>query len=187
MSRTKTASSECLAATQRWVETFVVGHAVCPFAAREVAAERVRYQVVSAVDWPALLSRLIDECRRLDNEPDIATTLLILEEGGEDFEDYLDLLGLAEALMADQGYEGIYQLASFHPEYCFADAAVDAAENYTNRSPWPLLHLLREESISAVLANYPDPAAIPERNIALMAELGQRQLVTQLAALRAKA
>ncbi|WP_245701405.1 DUF1415 domain-containing protein [Franzmannia pantelleriensis] len=184
MSQAQCPDSRCVAATRRWVEQFVVGHTVCPFAAREVAAERVRYREVSARDWEALLTTLIEECRRLDEVTQIETTLLVIGEGAEDFDDYLDLLAMGEALMVDQGYEGVYQLASFHPDYCFADAAEDAVENYTNRSPWPLLHLLREASLSAVLDRHPDPASIPERNMALMAELGRPRLAASLAALR---
>lgn len=184
VSQAENAAPDCVMATRQWVEQFVVGHTVCPFAAREVEAGRVRYVAVSADDWTALLTALVEECRRLDASPQVETTLLVLEEGAEDFDDYLDLLALAEALMADQGYEGIYQLASFHPDYCFADVAEDAVENYTNRSPWPLLHLLREASLSAVLDRHPDPASIPERNMALMAELGRAQLAASLARLQ---
>ncbi|WP_318153433.1 DUF1415 domain-containing protein [Halomonas sp. ML-15] len=184
MSQAHPPDSRSVAATRRWVEQFVVGHSVCPFAAREVDADRVRYREVSASDWEALLTTLIEECRRLDGASEIETTLLVIGDGAEDFDDYLDLLAVGEALMADQGYEGVYQLASFHPDYCFADAAEDAVENYTNRSPWPLLHLLREESLSVVLDRHPDPAAIPVRNMALMAELGRSRLDASLAALR---
>ncbi|MDR5906973.1 DUF1415 domain-containing protein [Franzmannia qiaohouensis] len=184
MSQADNAAPDCVMATRQWVEQFVVGHTVCPFAAREVEADRVRYRAVSARNWEALLTTLIEECRGLDASPQVETTLLVLEEGAEDFDDYLDLLALAERLMVDQGYEGVYQLASFHPDYCFADAAEDAVENYTNRSPWPLLHLLREASLSAVLEHHPDPEAIPERNMALMAELGRAQLAASLAKLQ---
>ncbi|PAU76905.1 hypothetical protein CK498_13110 [Halomonas salipaludis] len=184
VSRVPSPDSHCVAATRRWVEQFVVGHRVCPFAAREVEAGRVRYLAVSAADWTALLTTLVEECRRLDESAQIETTLLVIADGAEDFDDYLDLLALAETLLADQGYEGVYQLASFHPDYCFADAEPEAAENYTNRSPWPLLHLLREASLSAVLEHHPDPEAIPERNMALMAELGRAQLAASLARLQ---
>jgi len=99
-----------------------------------------------------------------------------------DFDDYLDFLGLAEALLSDQGYEGIYQLASFHPDYSFEEAALDDAANYTNRSPYPMLHLLRESSLEQAIAHYPDPENIPERNIALTRELGLTKMKTLLAA-----
>lgn len=175
-----------ISATRDWVETFVVGLSICPFAAREVADQRVRYVDVSARDWSVVLTRLIEECQRLDRDEGIETTLLVLSEGVDAFDDYLDLLELAEALLADQGYEGTYQLASFHPEYRFADGEPEAVEHYTNRSPWPILHVLREDSLSRVLDRHPAPQAIPERNMALMAELGRERLVRQLATWRAR-
>ncbi|QJQ96214.1 MULTISPECIES: DUF1415 domain-containing protein [Halomonadaceae] len=174
----------CLAATQAWVETFVVKHGICPFAAREVAAQRIRYRAVSANDWSETLLALLEECRRLDEDSEVETTLLVLSEGSDDFDDYLDLLGVAEDLLADQGYDGIYQLASFHPDYRFEGGAEDDESHYTNRSPWPMLHLLREASLTRVLEHYPDPESIPERNIALMHELGRETLERRLATLK---
>jgi hypothetical protein len=173
-----------LAATRAWVESFVVGHNVCPFAGREIVQQTVRFVGLAASDPVEAMHGLIDECRRLDNEPEIETTLIVLTEGVDDFDDYLDLLGLAEALLEDRGYEGVYQLASFHPDYCFDGAEEDDAANYTNRSPWPVFHLLREESIERALAHYPDPENIPERNQQRMQEIGRRQLAESLAALR---
>ncbi|PMR69434.1 DUF1415 domain-containing protein [Halomonas heilongjiangensis] len=177
--------SHPLVATRAWVETFVVAHDVCPFAGRELARGTIRYAEAAADDWEAALLTLIEECQRLDETPGIETTLLVLSRGVEDFDDYLDLLAIAEALLAEQGYEGIYQLASFHPDYCFEDAEPDDPGNFTNRSPWPMLHLLREASLEQALAHYPDdPAQIPERNIAEMHRLGRVRLAESLAALR---
>ncbi|WP_043529992.1 DUF1415 domain-containing protein [Litchfieldella xinjiangensis] len=177
-------SEQVIAATREWVSSFVVGHNICPFAGREVRRETIRYTSVTAEEWEPLLAALLDECRRLDNEADIATTLLIVESGLEDFETYLDLLAVAEALLVDQGYEGIYQLASFHPEYRFAGAPDDDPANYTNRSPWPMLHLLREAELEQVLIQYPDPEAIPERNILALQAMGEAPLRKRLASLR---
>lgn len=173
-----------IAATRRWVETFVVAHEVCPFAGRERERDSIRYVEVEAADLEAALLALIEECRRLDRDPTIETTLLVLTDGLEDFEDYLDALSIAEALLADQGYEGIYQLASFHPDYCFEDAEPDDPANFTNRSPWPMLHLLREAGLERALAHYADPEGIPARNIARMREMGGDRLAAALAALR---
>ncbi|MFC3282228.1 DUF1415 domain-containing protein [Litchfieldella rifensis] len=177
-------STSALAATRTWVEDFVVAHDVCPFAGRELRRGTIRYVGVAADDWPTALTTLIEECRRLDGTPDIATTLLVLTSGVDDFDDYLDLLAIAETLLIDQGYEGVYQLASFHPDYCFADAEPEEPANFTNRSPWPMLHLLREADIEQALVHYPDPEAIPERNIAAMQRLGRKSLADQLTALR---
>jgi len=179
-----TAPPDPLAATRTWVETFVVARDVCPFAGREVARDTIRYVAVPASDPEAALLALFDECRHLDETPEVETTLLVLTEGLEDFDDYLDLLAIAEALLDEQGYEGIYQLASFHPDYVFADAEPEDPANFTNRSPFPMWHLLREEGLERALAHHPDPARIPERNMARMRELGYATLARALAALR---
>ena len=100
------------------------------------------------------------------------TTFIIFPDNFSDFETYLDLVELSEALAADQGYEGIYQIASFHPEYCFEGAEADDPANYTNRSIYPMLHLLREDSLSDALDNFPDAESIPERNIAFAQRKG---------------
>ncbi|RTR02877.1 DUF1415 domain-containing protein [Halomonas nitroreducens] len=173
-----------LDATRAWVETFVVGHEVCPFAGREVARDSIRYVDVDATDPATALMRLMEECWHLDDHPETETTLLVLSEGLADFDDYLDLLGLAEALLVEQGYEGGYQLASFHPDYQFDGEAEDAPRNFTNRSPWPMWHLLREAGLERALAHYPDPEAIPERNRERMQALGRERLAASLAALR---
>ncbi len=179
-----TAPSYPLSATRAWVEDFVVARDVCPFAGRELSRDTIRLREVDASDWESALLTLVDECRHLDATPDVETTLLVLVPGVEDFDDYLDLLAVAEALLAQQGYEGIYQLASFHPDYCFENAEPEDAANFTNRSPWPMLHLLREERLEQALAHYLDPEAIPERNIVEMRRLGGRSLSEALAALR---
>lgn len=169
-----------LAATRAWVEDFVVAHSLCPFAGREVARQAIRYRAVSAADWTEALTELMAECRRLDAEPEIATTLVVLTPGVEAFDDYLELLAIAEALLADEGYEGVYQLASFHPDYCFEGTETEDPANYTNRSPWPMLHLLREADIERALAHYSDPESIPERNVALLRRLGREALAARL-------
>lgn len=173
-----------LAATRQWVETFVVARNVCPFAGREMARDTIRYVILDAADWEQALLTLVAECERLDETPAIETTLLVLTPGLEAFDDYLDFLEVAETLLADQGYEGTYQLASFHPDYCFADAEPEDPANFTNRSPFPMLHLLREAGLEQALAHYPDPEAIPERNVAALREVGQAPLAAALARLR---
>ncbi len=178
------AASPVLEATRAWVETFVVARNVCPFSGREVARDSIRYVAVEAGDQERALHRLVAECERLDDHPEVETTLLVLTPGLEAFDDYLDFLAVAEALLADQGYEGTYQLASFHPDYCFEGAEQEDPANYTNRSPWPMLHLLREAGLERALEHYPDPEAIPERNVAAMRALGEPALAAALARLR---
>ncbi|WP_282038310.1 DUF1415 domain-containing protein [Halomonas alimentaria] len=175
-----------IAATRQWVETFVVARNICPFAGREVARDTIRYVILDAGDWEQALLTLVAECERLDETPAIETTLLVLTPGLEAFDDYLDFLEVAEALLADQGYEGTYQLASFHPDYCFADAAPEDPANFTNRSPFPMLHLLREAGLERALSHYPDPEAIPERNIAALRDVGHEALAQALARLRGR-
>lgn len=167
-----TTNETLIAQTRTWIRRVVVGEKFCPFAAAPLMQESVHYEVIHSQDTRPILNAVLRECRRLDLHPAIETTLLILPEGFGDFEDFLDLADLAEDLLEDEDYEGIYQIASFHPAYCFADAPDDDAANYTNRSPWPMLHLLREESLDTALERYPDPEAIPERNIAHARSLG---------------
>ncbi len=162
----------CVRRTRRWVEDVIVAHSFCPFARREVERQRIRYAVSQESRVADALAVLIDECLKLDRDSRIETTLLIYPQGFEVFEDYLDFVALAEALLREQGYEGIYQLATFHPDYRFADAPVDDPANYTNRSPYPVLHILREASLEKTIAGHPDPEGIPERNVAYARELG---------------
>ncbi|WFM70406.1 DUF1415 domain-containing protein [Halomonas sp. CKK8] len=179
-----TVPTDPLAATRAWVETFVVAHDVCPFAVREVARDSIRSVAVPARDREAALLALFDECRHLEATPEVETTLLVLTEGLEDFDDYLDLLEIAEELLDDQGFDGTFQLASFHPDYVFADAEPDDPANFTNRSPYPMWHLLREAGLERALEHHPDPEGIPARNIAAMRELGHEALAAALARLR---
>ena len=174
---------ECshLSQTRTWVERFVVGLDICPFARRELERDSILYVPVSAASFEHALLALIDECRQLDNDAGIETTLIVLTDGVEDFDDYLDLLGLAEALLDDQGYEGVYQLASFHPDYCFDGVAEDDPANYTNRSPYPMLHLLREAGVEQALTRFSHPERIPERNAEMLRRLGNQSLAGQLA------
>lgn len=163
---------EVIARTRQWVKEIVIGLGFCPFAARPFLEDRIRYVALPDEGIARALEDLLAEARSLDRSPEIETTLVILPMGYEDFEDYLDLLALAEECLIDRGYEGVYQLASFHPEYRFEGQAPDDPANYTNRSPYPMLHLIREDSITRALWHYPDPASIPERNKALARSLG---------------
>ncbi len=175
------ASKNAIEKTQQWIETIVVGLNFCPFAKRELRKNAVRFVLNESGDTQATLEQLIAECEFLDANPETETTLLILPSGFEDFLYYLDLTELAEDLLAEQGYEGIYQVASFHPEYCFADADADDAANYTNRSPYPMLHLLREASLDIAIDNYPDIDSIPNTNMQKARSLGTEYFQTMLA------
>lgn len=158
--------------TKKWITHVVIGCNFCPFAAREVKQNRVHYQVESASELGECLESFLQECIRLDKEEAIETILLIFPNAFQSFDDYLGLVRHAEKLISKKGYEGIYQVASFHPLYRFAGSTDDDAANYTNRSIYPMLHLLREKSIEQALQRYPDPEQIPVRNIQFAHEKG---------------
>jgi len=165
--------------TQRWVDRVVVGHNLCPFARRELEADSVRYVVCEGREQADVLSALSAEFTRLNNEPAIETTLLILPNALADFMVFNELLGDCEELLTAMQLNGIYQIASFHPHYQFAGTAPADAENYSNRSPYPMLHILREDSVSRAVDSYPDIDAVPARNIELLRRLGREELHRQ--------
>lgn len=167
---------EIIHAVRQWVETFVVGMNLCPFAKRELVKNRVRFVTTAATTAEQLLQVLQTELELLNADPSVETTLLIHPAVLQDFYDFNDFLGFADSLLVDMELEGIYQVASFHPDYQFGGTRSGDAENYTNRAPYPVLHLLREESLERVIADYPDVDDIPERNIELMNSLGQDKL-----------
>ena len=115
---------------------------------------------------------MLEQCVELDREPERETTLMMFDNGFSDFEDFLDLVDLANALLVAQGFEGKYQIANFHPDYVFADSDETDAANYTNRAPFPTLHLIREASMSEALDSYNEPESIPEHNINLARRKG---------------
>lgn len=168
--------------TEAWLKTVIIHYNICPFAREVVEKNTVHYCVDEALAVEENLQTLINEARRLDSNSDIETTLVIYAANFADFGDFLDYLYLANDLLAAQGYEGIYQLASFHPDYCFEGSNETDAANYTNRSPYPMLHLIREVSIEKALKIFPNPENIPERNIKLTRELGLAKMQALLAA-----
>lgn len=143
----------------------VIGCNFCPFAAKAMLRKSIRYVVMQDATLESSLEAFLEELQYLDRTDDIETTLVIFPNNFADIEQYLDLVEFAETLASDQGYDGIYQVASFHPDYCFAGSDNDDPANYTNRSIYPMLHILREDSITSVLENFPDPEGIPQRNI----------------------
>lgn len=184
MTTQQTMPNDAIAATQAWVQSVVVGLNFCPFAGKEVASKRIHYQVSEATGLQTALETIAAELKRLEQNPAIETTLLMFTKGFAEFHPFLDLLDIANQLICDQGYEGIYQLASFHPDYCFADVQSDDPSNYTNRSPYPMLHIIREQSLEQVLDKAANPEQIPERNIQLARELGTDKLQQLLDACR---
>jgi len=173
---------QIIAATQAWLQDIIIGYNICPFAKRVRDSGNIRFSIHHNKKIENCLERLIAECELLDTDTTIETTLVIYAHAFTAFDDYLDFLALAESLLIEQGYEGVYQLASFHPDYCFEGAEQDDAANYTNRSPFPMLHLLREASLAQAVAAYPDPENIPQRNIDLTRKLGLAKMRSLLAA-----
>ncbi|WP_417446559.1 DUF1415 domain-containing protein [Kangiella sp.] len=165
-------NTSVIKATRYWLEHTVIGFNFCPFAKREFVRQSIRYWVSEADKIETALEDLMAAVAELKKDSSIETTLLILPKGFTEFEDYLDLLDMANELMAMQELEGVFQLASFHPDYCFDGQLKTDPANYTNRSPYPILHLLREASIEKALEYVDDPDAIPERNVELARSKG---------------
>lgn len=170
-----------IAQSKNWITKVVVGCNFCPFAAREVKRDSIHYEVLEASEKASVLHRVAATFDLLEEDAAIETALLILPNGFETFTDYLDLVEVAEALLESENYEGIYQIASFHPDYLFAGSKPNDPSNYTNRSPYPMLHFLREESVSKAVDSHPDTDAIPASNIAFTKEKGLRYMQNLLA------
>ena len=161
---------------RRWLERAVIGLNLCPFAKAVYAKQQVRIVVSDASTERALLEELGEEMALLRDTPAdrIDTTLLVHPQVLQDFLDYNDFLDQADALVEVLELDGVLQVASFHPHYQFAGTEPDDAENLTNRAPYPILHLLREDSVDRAVEAYPEPDAIIERNVATMRELGAK-------------
>ncbi len=172
----KHSNATYIAQTRCWLENVVLKHNLCPFAHKPFKGGQIRYVVTDSARPEFLLEDLQQELERLRAMPveEVETTLLIHPNTLVDFLDYNDFLDIVDVLLVDGGYEGEFQVASFHPDYQFADTLAEDAENYTNRSPWPMLHLIREDSLEKAIASYPDVDAIPERNIDTMNKLGSK-------------
>ena len=168
------ADAEAVEATRTWLERAVIGLNLCPFAKAVHAKRQIRYVVSAAGDEEALLADLMHELQLLASaDPgDIETTLLIHPRVLTDFLDYNDFLDLADAAVEELGLDGFLQVASFHPDYQFADSEPDDIANYSNRAPFPTLHLLREESVDKAVAAFPEAERIYETNIETLRKLG---------------
>lgn len=162
--------------TKDWVEHFVIALNLCPFARSPFERQSIRYTVCEAQNTEDLLRDLILELQKINSNLDIETTLLIHPNVLQDFEDYNQFLLVVDALLENMDLEGIVQVASFHPNYCFAGEETSDVSNYTNRSPYPMLHLIREESINQAVKGYKNIDKIPEINIAKLREMGKEQI-----------
>ena len=163
---------------QDWLREFVVGLNLCPFARPLLGEPRLRIAVCEESTDAALHTAFLSELDLLQASPEqqIATTLLVYPHALRDFDDYLEFFASAQDLLVNAGLEGLVQLASFHPHYRFAGEPKDAASHYSNRSPYPIIHLLREEMLSRVLDDFVGPERIPERNIEALNAIGAIEL-----------
>ena len=158
--------------TKKWIQSVVIDCNFCPFAAKPFLQKSIDYQVVYDPSESLVIESLLKEFQIMTTDATIETAFILLPSGYENFESYLDLVENMEALLADEGYEGIFQLASFHPTYCFEGASDIDPANYTNRSPYPMIHIIREESLTKVLATYSNADQIPTRNIEFSRQKG---------------
>ena len=163
---------DVITSTQSWVTNVIVKYNICPFAKKEVDRGSIRYCEEDNTEIEGVLDRLSKEFEFLNENPDTETTLLILSEACSDFDAFLDLVYLSNHLLQMLKYEGTYQLAHFHPDYCFEGDPEEAASNYSNRSPYPTLHIIRESSMEKAIAAHPDVDSIPERNIEFLNKKG---------------
>lgn len=172
---------QLIAQTKKWIVDVVVGCNFCPFAQREVKRDSIFFDVILGNKTSAL-NGLSATFLKMDAAPSIETTFLILPQNFNRFTDFLGLMRAANGVVKKKGYEGVYQLASFHPAYVFAGSSLNDAANYTNRSPYPMLQLLREESVSRAIDSYPDTEMIPDKNIAFARGKGLAYMQGLLAA-----
>ncbi|OXI91351.1 peptidase [Burkholderia sp. AU33423] len=165
---------DILAATRHWLARAVIGLNLCPFAKSVYVKEQVRYAISEATTLEDALAELETELRALDaaDPQQVDTTLLIFPHAFADFVDYNDALFFADRLVRQLRLDGVLQIASFHPDYRFEGSEPDDIENYTNRAPYPILHLLREDSIARAVDAFPDASAIYEKNQETLRRLG---------------
>ena len=161
-----------------WLESFVVGLNLCPFARPVVASDAMHITVCESDELQQVAETFMAELELIRQSPEseIATSLLVLPNALNDFEEYLSFIENAEALIEEMDLAGIIQLASFHPDYQFAGEPAESASHFTNRSPYPVIHFLREEMMERVLEDFPEPESIPLRNIKTLEEIGRAEI-----------
>ncbi|HCG7479421.1 TPA: DUF1415 domain-containing protein [Vibrio parahaemolyticus] len=176
----ETSNTDINAITQQvdqWLNDVVIGLNLCPFAAKPQRNKQIKIFVSEATQEEALLEDILLQLIELSTtEPEkLETTLVVVPNMLQDFWDYNFCIDWVEGLIKQQDWEGIFQVATFHPDYCFGGAAPEDDENLTNRSPYPIFHLIREESMEKVLKHYPDPESIPDTNIARVSALSEEE------------
>ena len=169
-------TEKVIGTTRQWVDKVVVGLNLCPFAKRELMTGSLFFEVSEAETEEDLLVDLQKALNLINEDADVETMLLIHPAVLQKFYDYNEFLNYADALLVQMGLEGIYQIASFHPDYQFADTEANDLCNYTNKSPYPMLHLIAEESVEKAIESHPDSDSIPLRNIELLESLGKSEM-----------
>lgn len=166
---------------RRWLEDFVVGLNLCPFAKPVLRSDALQITICAESDDDAMEHALLQALDLLQrsSEEQLATTLLVFTDSLFDFEEFLNFVGRSEALVEHAGLSGLVQLASFHPRYQFAGEPPQAASHFSNRAPYPMLHLLRENMITRALADYPNPDSIPANNVETLNRIGVANLKAQ--------
>ncbi len=169
--------NQIIDAVSTWLKQVVIGLQLCPFAAKPAEEGKIRFCVSYASDDELLLQALRSECELMTSTSasEVETSLIIVANHLDDFWSYNQFLVWANQLIKREGYEGVFQIASFHPDYCFAGTLPEDAENLTNRSPYPILHLIRESSLEKALKYFPNVDDVPENNKQKMNHLSSEQ------------
>ncbi|WP_341662231.1 DUF1415 domain-containing protein [Vibrio sp.] len=163
----------------QWLNDVVIGLNLCPFAAKPQRNNQIKIFVSQAREEQNLLEDILTQLVELEQKSaeELETTLVVVPNMLSDFDDYNLFIDWVEALIRQQKWQGVFQLATFHPNYCFADTEPEDAENLTNRSPYPIFHLIREDSMEKVLKHYPNPESIPDTNIQRVENLSQAERI----------
>jgi len=172
--------------TKKWVELFIIKNNFCPFAAKPFQQNTIRYFSTDSKKNTEIVDDLISELIKIrdSNAEEVETTLLILTECLIDFDEYNQFLDIVDEILEEMDLTGEFQVASFHPDYCFADLTPDDVRNYTNRSPYPMFHLIREKSVESARITYPNIELIPENNMAVLLKMGLKSVFELLSRIK---
>lgn len=172
--------------TKDWIETFVLGLNLCPFARHPFRTGKIKYVTFEGDNLELLTETVVRELEYMDiTTPSVCeTTLIILCDALTEFDDYLDYIGVVEYVVEQIKFEGVFQIASFHPDYQFEETLPSDVENYTNRSPYPILHILREDSVERAIEAFPEVGDIPAQNIDTMNKLGSEKIKKMMDAIK---
>ena len=152
---------------QTWLTDFIIKYGICPFAKAVYDNNDVEFNIVDSSDLEEQVVSLMQHVHAMTSEAKPDTKLIIFAKGVSAFDDYLYLLDLCNEMIEQHELTDVIQLASFHPNYLFEGEAAESTSHYTNRAPWPMIHIIRQDSVAKALANYPDPENIPQRNVDL--------------------